>query len=46
LINDIAAGYAANVETLEDLRGSAWYRTQMVQVHVQRALKEVRNGGR
>jgi carbon-monoxide dehydrogenase medium subunit len=46
LINDIAAGYAANVETLEDLRGSAWYRTQMVQVHVQRALKEVRNGDR
>jgi carbon-monoxide dehydrogenase medium subunit len=46
LINEIAAGYAAKIETLEDLRGSAWYRTQMVQVHVQWALKEVRNGGR
>jgi carbon-monoxide dehydrogenase medium subunit len=44
LIAEIAAGYAANVETMEDLRGSAWYRTQMVQVHVRRALMEVRDG--
>jgi carbon-monoxide dehydrogenase medium subunit len=44
LIAEIAAGYAANIDTMEDLRGSAWYRTQMVQVHVRRALMEVRDG--
>ena len=46
LVYEIAAGYAANIDTLDDLRGSPWYRTQMVRVHVQRALKEVRNGRR
>jgi carbon-monoxide dehydrogenase medium subunit len=46
LINEIADGYAAHIETLEDLRGSAWYRTQMIRVHVRRALEEVRNGRR
>lgn len=45
LIDEIAEGYVANIETLNDLRGSAWYRTQMVRVHVRRALKEVRDGG-
>jgi carbon-monoxide dehydrogenase medium subunit len=44
VIAEIAEGYAANIETLEDLRGSAWYRTQMIRVHVRRALEEVRNG--
>lgn len=43
LVAEIAARYAANVETLEDLRGSAWYRTQMIRVHVARALKEIRD---
>jgi carbon-monoxide dehydrogenase medium subunit len=46
LIAEIAEGYAANIDTLEDLRGSAWYRTQMVHVHVRRALEEVVDGGR
>lgn len=46
LIGEIAEGYATQIETLEDLRGSAWYRTQMVRVHVRRALEEVRNGRR
>jgi carbon-monoxide dehydrogenase medium subunit len=44
LIDEIAEGYATNIETLNDLRGSTWYRTQMVRVHVRRALLEVRNG--
>jgi carbon-monoxide dehydrogenase medium subunit len=43
LITEIAEGYAAGIETLEDLRGSAWYRTQMIRVHVARALKEIRD---
>ncbi len=46
VIAEIAEGYAANIETLEDLRGSAWYRTQMIRVHVRRALEEVRDGRR
>lgn len=52
LISEIAEGYASNIETLDDLRGSAWYRTQMIRVHVRRALErclepvegEVRDG--
>jgi len=44
LMADIAEGYAAGIETLEDLRGSAWYRTEMVRVHVRRALKELGDG--
>jgi carbon-monoxide dehydrogenase medium subunit len=44
LIDEIAEGYATTIETLNDLRGSTWYRTQMVRVHVRRALLEVRNG--
>jgi carbon-monoxide dehydrogenase medium subunit len=46
LIDEIAEGYARGIETLEDLRGSAWYRTQMIRVHIRRALKEVRDGRR
>ncbi|MCZ6530280.1 MAG: xanthine dehydrogenase family protein subunit M [Chloroflexi bacterium] len=46
LIGEIAAGYADSIETLEDIRGSARYRTQMIRVHVYRALEELRNGHR
>ncbi|MFQ5611078.1 MAG: FAD binding domain-containing protein [Anaerolineae bacterium] len=46
LIAEIAEGYAAGIETLDDLRGSAGYRTEMVRVHVRRALQEVRDGRR
>ena len=46
LIDEIAGGYAANIDTLEDLRGSAWYRKEMIRVFVRRALKEVRDGDR
>ena len=46
LIAEIAEGYASGIDTLDDLRGSAWYRTQMIRVHVQRALREVRDDHR
>lgn len=46
LLGEIAAGYANSIETLDDIRGSAWYRTQMIRTHVQRALEEVWNGHR
>jgi carbon-monoxide dehydrogenase medium subunit len=46
LIAEVAEGYATQVETLDDLRGSAWYRSQMIRTHVRRALEEIRNGDR
>jgi carbon-monoxide dehydrogenase medium subunit len=46
LVTEVAEGYAAQVETLDDLRGSAWYRSQMIRTHVRRALEEIRNGDR
>ena len=44
LIAEIANGYANNIETLDDIRGSSWYRTEMIRVHVRRALEKIRNG--
>jgi aerobic carbon-monoxide dehydrogenase medium subunit len=46
LIAEIVEGYASGIDTLDDLRGSAWYRTQMIRVHVRRALREVRDDHR
>ncbi len=46
LIAEIASGYADNIDTLDDMRGSAWYRTQMIRTHVRRALEEIRNDHR
>jgi aerobic carbon-monoxide dehydrogenase medium subunit len=38
----IADGYADRIEPLSDVRGSAWYRTEMIRVWVRRALIEAR----
>ena len=46
LLREIATSYAVSIETLDDIRGSSWYRTQMIRIHVQRALEEIRNGYR
>jgi len=34
----VADAYADDIDTLADLRGSAWYRTQMIRVLVRRAI--------
>ena len=41
LIKSIASQYANTLEKLTDVRGSAWYRREMINIHVQRALREV-----
>jgi aerobic carbon-monoxide dehydrogenase medium subunit len=40
-IASIAERYAESIDTLEDMRGSAWYRQEMVRVWVARALTEI-----
>jgi carbon-monoxide dehydrogenase medium subunit len=46
LIAAIADAYASQLEPLTDVRGSAWYRREMINVFVRRALQEVRNDHR
>lgn len=38
-IDRVADGYAAAIEPLDDLRGSAWYRRQMVRTFIRQALR-------
>ena len=49
LIRSIADGYAERIEPLDDMRGSAWYRREMVRVWVRRAIEgavaQARGGG-
>lgn len=42
LISEVAEGYASQVEAIEDLRASAWYRKQMIRVYVRWALEALR----
>jgi carbon-monoxide dehydrogenase medium subunit len=46
LIAAIAEEYAQRLDPLSDVRGSAWYRKEMIRVFVKRALQEVRDGNR
>jgi carbon-monoxide dehydrogenase medium subunit len=46
LIAAIADEYARSLDPLTDVRGSAWYRKEMIRVFVKRALQEVRDGDR
>lgn len=41
LIEDIAQAYADAIEPLSDLRGSAWYRKQIIRVLAKRAMQQV-----
>jgi aerobic carbon-monoxide dehydrogenase medium subunit len=44
-IATIAGRYAESIDTLDDMRGSAWYRQEMTRVWVARALTEVAGAG-
>lgn len=46
VIASIADEYARTLDPLTDVRGSAWYRKEMIRVFVKRALQEVRDGNR
>lgn len=46
LIAAIADRYAETLDPLTDVRGSAWYRREMIRVFVKRALEEVQGGDR
>ena len=41
LIEEIAEAYAAGIEPLADLRGSSWYRKQVIRVMARRAIQQV-----
>lgn len=43
LVAAIANEYARTLDPLTDVRGSAWYRKEMIRVFVKRALQEVRD---
>jgi len=46
LVTAIAEEYARALDPLSDVRGSAWYRREMIGVFVKRALLKVRDGHR
>lgn len=41
LINTLAETYANAIDPLSDIRGTAWYRSQMIRVFVRRALTQL-----
>jgi carbon-monoxide dehydrogenase medium subunit len=45
-IRAIADAYAERVDPLDDMRGSAWYRTEMVRVWVRRAIEHAMDEAR
>ncbi len=44
LVREVAERYAEAIDPLSDLRGSAWYRKQMVRVFVRRAIHAAAGG--
>jgi carbon-monoxide dehydrogenase medium subunit len=44
LIREVAEDYAAAIDPISDLRGSAWYRTQMIKVFVRDAILQAMEG--
>ncbi len=46
LVAAFAEEYSLKLDPLTDVRGSSWYRREMIRVFVKRALEEVRDGNR
>jgi carbon-monoxide dehydrogenase medium subunit len=46
VIARVADAYAEGIDALEDMRGTAWYRREMVRVWVTRSLQQVRDDRR
>ncbi len=46
LLREIADRYAEAIDTLDDMRGTAWYRTEMVRVWVRRAIEQAADDAR
>ncbi|HEU4343022.1 MAG TPA: xanthine dehydrogenase family protein subunit M [Candidatus Binatia bacterium] len=44
LIEEIAGAYAAGIEPLSDLRGSSWYRKQIIRVMARRGIQQAMSG--
>ena len=45
LIEEIAEGYGQAIDPIDDLRGSKWYRQQVIRVFVRRAIEKALNVG-
>jgi carbon-monoxide dehydrogenase medium subunit len=43
VISGVADAYADAADTLDDMRGSAWYRTEMIRLWARRAITSVRD---
>jgi carbon-monoxide dehydrogenase medium subunit len=46
LVREVAERYAESIEPLSDMRGSAWYRKQMIRVFVRRAIEQAVSNGK
>jgi aerobic carbon-monoxide dehydrogenase medium subunit len=46
LIEQIADSYAEGIEPISDMRGSDWYRKQVIRVFVRRAIQQAMSGAR
>jgi CO/xanthine dehydrogenase FAD-binding subunit len=44
VIDEIADAYSSAIEPLSDLRGSAWYRKQIIRVMARRAMQQALDG--
>jgi carbon-monoxide dehydrogenase medium subunit len=44
LIEEIAGAYATGIEPLSDLRGSSWYRKQIIRVMARRGIQQAMSG--
>jgi carbon-monoxide dehydrogenase medium subunit len=43
VVRGVADAYAERIDTLADMRGSAWYRTEMIRVWGRRAIQHACN---